>query len=206
MSAHTPIDPSRVYVGGHSAGGIFANHLLQRRSDRIAGAIVASGVYSQTAPDPFVPLDPTTVIVTWGGEDDRWSGRAGNTLVRGFGFAAEASAASRAYARAGAAVVSCGGDNLGHAWLDGLNPWMADLLLAHPKGAPPLAALPPLPARPGATCVLGPVSDTPPDALVCPASATPGCQYMCQGPPQNKRLHRGRPGARSAKSEAGACP
>ncbi len=124
--------------------------------------------------------------------------------MRGFGFAAEASAASaasRAYARAGAAVVSCGGDNLGHAWLDGLNPWMADLLLAHPKGAPPLAALPPLPARPGATCVLGPVSDTPPDALVCPASATPGCQYMCQGPPQNKRLHRGRPGARSARSE-----
>ncbi len=180
VAAHFPVDPERVYVGGHSAGGIFTNHLLQRRSGVIAGAIVASGVYSQTSPDPVVPLDPATVIVTWGGDNDHWSGRAGGTTVRGFSFVAEASAASQAYARAGADVVSCEGDDLGHAWLDGLDPWMADVLLAHPRGGPRLVALPPQPAGAHAACVLGPVVDTPPDAIVCPASATPGCQYMCQ--------------------------
>lgn len=180
LPEHMSIDQRRIYVGGHSAGGIFTNHLLQRRSNRIAGAIVASGVYSQTTPDPVVPLDPTTVIVTWGGENDRWSGRAGDTMVRGFGFAAEASAASRAYTKAGASVVSCKGYEIGHAWLDRLNPWMADILLAHPKGAPPLTTLPLLPKSGEASCVLGPVQDTPPDPLTCPESATPGCQYMCQ--------------------------
>ena len=77
LPEHISMDQRGIYVGGHSAGGIFTNHLLQRRSNRIAGAIVASGVYSQTTPDPVGPLDPTTVIVTWGGENDRWSGRAG---------------------------------------------------------------------------------------------------------------------------------
>lgn len=180
VSAHIRVDPARVYVGGHSAGGIFTNALLQRRSEVIAGAIVASGVYSQTSPDPVVPLHPTTVIVTWGGDNDRWSGRAGGTAVRDFSFVAEAAAAGQAYADAGAGVVSCEGEGVGHAWLDGLNPWMADLLLAHPKGGLPLGSLPVQPSGVRASCVLGPVLDTPPDAMVCPASSTPGCQYMCQ--------------------------
>lgn len=181
VAAHVPLDRDRVYVGGHSAGGIFTNHLLQRRSDRIAGAIVGSGVYSQTTPAPAVPLDPTTVIVTWGGDNDRWSGRAGATAVRDFGFVAEAAAASHAYAKApGVGVASCEGDDLGHAWLAGLNGWMIDVLLAHPKGAPPLTELPPLPAGANATCVLGAVQDAVPDAVSCPASDTPGCQYVCQ--------------------------
>lgn len=180
-AAHYPVDQARIYVGGHSAGGIFTNHLLQRRSSVIAGAIVASGVYSQTSPDPALPIDPALVIVTWGGENDRWSGRAGGVAVKDMGFVAEASVATHAYAAApGVSVVACEGDRLGHAWLDPLNGWMIDLLLAHPKGSAPLASLPPTPAGAPATCTLGPWDDSAITRLMCPESTVEGCQQTCQ--------------------------
>ena len=174
-------DPARVYIGGHSAGGIFTNYVLQRRSDRIAGAIVASGIYSQTSPVPAVPLSPTTVLVTWGGTNDRWTGRAGSAAVRDFSFPSEASIASHAYAAApGVGVATCAGADLGHAWLDGANAWMIDVLLAHPKGGPPLTTLPPVPASARATCAVGPWDDAPVVGLTCPASRVAGCTEACQ--------------------------
>lgn len=177
----TRVDTSRVYIGGHSAGGIFTNYVLQRRSEQIAGAIVASGIYSQTSPDPAVPLAATTVLVTIGGSNDRWSGRAGNTAVRNFSFPSEAAIASHAYsASPDVGVATCRGSELGHAWLDDANSWMIDVLLAHPKGGPRLDYLPDLPESARADCSLGAWDDSPVVGLTCPASAVPGCAEACQ--------------------------
>lgn len=189
LPEHVAIDRERVYVGGHSAGGIFTNHLLQRRSDQIAGAIVGSGVYSQTSPSPMPMLAKVPVIVTWGGENDAWSGRAGSAAVSGFSFASEAAVATQAYARAGLDVVACKGKELGHAWLDGLNDWMIDLLLAHRRGTP-ITTLPALPKNAEATCTLGPVTEAPNDRIVCGGSSEchAVCQAMADGMVTNRTL------------------
>ncbi len=179
--AHHGVDQRRVYAGGHSAGGIFTNHLVQRRSAALAGVIVASGLYSQTSPAAPAPLDPLTVIITWGGDADRWSGRAGAAVVKDISFAVEAAVAGQAYAASpGVDLWSCRGEDLGHVWLDALNPWMIDALLARPKGAPPADGLA-AGALPGwATCARGPAAPPPPEGLRCPASEVPGCQHACQ--------------------------
>ena len=133
--ARLEIDASRIYVAGHSAGGSMTNHLLQRRSSVLAGGIVGSGVYDGTRPGSTAPLDPMAVIVTWGGANDQWSGLAGGVLVRRFGFWPEAVAAAQRYAEVpGGTMVACQANDQGHVWLDELNGWMADTLLAHPRG------------------------------------------------------------------------
>jgi predicted esterase len=182
ISAQRLVDADRIYAGGHSAGGIFTNHLLQRRSELLAGVIVASGIYSQTSPSPAVDLAPTTVLLTWGGANDRWSGRAGAAAVKDITFASEGSLAGAAYARMpGVQVITCVGEDLGHAWLDDANHWMIDHLYGRPRGAPMPAALGrPLPAGARAQCTLGPIAEAPPATLACPASATPGCTALCQ--------------------------
>lgn len=184
VAAHYPIDENRVYAGGHSAGGIMTNFVLQRRSQLLAGGIVASGVYSLTSPDPAPTLDPLFVIVTWGGDNDRYSGNAGGVSVGGFNFVTEASLASKFYdAQPNVAEVNCRGDDVGHAWLSSLNDWFVDRLLEHPKG---LAGkgdadlAPPVPDGAKAVC-----TDTPYEApntieVVCGESATDGCQQACQ--------------------------
>lgn len=175
-------DPRRIYVAGHSAGGIFVNALVQRRSEHIAGAIVGSGVFSNTSPRPPATLDPLLVIVTWGGDNDQWTGRAGGVSVRDFSFVAESANASRYYAsQPGTSVITCEGAELGHAWLGDINSWMIDQLLAHPKGQAGLEALPPTPAGARATCSAGPATFTPERTLTCPASERfPYCQDTCQ--------------------------
>lgn len=178
---HHGADADRVYALGHSAGGIFTNHLVQRRSEVLAGVIVGSGLYSQTRPEPPVPMAPTTVVITWGGGNDRWSGRAGGAAVDQISFASEAAVAGAAYAaQEGVGVVSCSGQELGHAWLTDLNPWFIDLLLARPHGRDADQPLPALPAGARARCQAGPVSDAPTVGLVCPESAVPGCTHACQ--------------------------
>lgn len=173
-------DPARVYAGGHSAGGIFTNHLAQRRSGVLAGVIVASGIYSQTSPAPRAALDPMTVLVTWGGDNDRWSGRAGAAAVSDMRFADEAAVAGRAYAADGGHTLwSCGGEDLGHAWLHALNGWMIDALLARPKGTPAVA-LPPPPDGLRARCAAGAVAAAAPVGLRCGPSPVAGCTEACQ--------------------------
>ncbi len=171
-------DPEQVWVTGHSAGGSMTNHILQRRADVLAGAIVASGIYGNTSPVGPVDLKDRLVLVTWGGENDRWSGRAGNVRVKDIGFEAEAAAASQAYARQGARVVTCRGAEVGHAWLDELNGWMIDLLLANPRGSQGLA-LAPLPALDRApACVAGPFEDEPGQQIDCGGADL--CADACQ--------------------------
>ncbi|MCB0960325.1 MAG: hypothetical protein KDB04_12510, partial [Acidimicrobiales bacterium] len=73
-AAHLPIDPDRIFVGGISIGGTFANHLLRRHSDLFAGGIVGSGNLILTEPADPEPLDAMTVVVAWGGDGDQWTG------------------------------------------------------------------------------------------------------------------------------------
>src|SRR5262249_7142647 len=54
-AADHSIDAKRVYVAGHSAGGIMTNYVLQRRSQLLAGGVVASGVLDLTRPVPELP-------------------------------------------------------------------------------------------------------------------------------------------------------
>lgn len=178
---HHGVDAERVYALGHSAGGIFTNHLVQRRSEALAGVIVASGIYSQTRPEPPLPMAPTTVIITWGGSNDRWSGRAGGAAVEEISFSAEAAVAGAAYiAQPGLGVVSCSGAEVGHAWLSDLNPWFIDLLLARPHGQGAFEPLPELPEGARARCQLGAVADAPTVGLSCPESRVAGCTHACQ--------------------------
>ncbi len=183
-AAHVPIDKNRIYVGGHSAGGIFTNYVLQRRSQLLAGGIPASGVFSLTSPAPPQPLDPMFVIVTWGGDNDRYSGSAGGVSVGGFNFVTEASLASKFYdAEANVAEVNCKGANIGHAWLSGLNGWFADQLLAHPKGlsgkgSPDVA--PAVPAGAKATCTDTPYAGPEGFEVVCGPTSRTGCDKACQ--------------------------
>jgi poly(3-hydroxybutyrate) depolymerase len=184
VAAHHPVDKNRIYVGGHSAGGIMTNHVLQRRSDFVAGGIVGSGVFSLTSPDPPTPLDPTFVIVTWGGDNDQYSGTAGGVTVGGFNFVSEASLASKFYdAQPNVGEVNCRGNDIGHAWLSGLNGWFVDRLLEHPKGLPGKGApdlAPPVPAGARAVCNDEPYEAPEHAVVVCGPSARSGCQETCQ--------------------------
>jgi poly(3-hydroxybutyrate) depolymerase len=184
VAGHHPIDKNRIYVGGHSAGGIFTNHLLQRRSEFIAGGIPASGVFSQTSPDPAEKLNPLFVIVTWGGDNDKYSGNAGGVSVGGFSFVSEASLASKFYdGQESVGEINCRGNNVGHAWLDGLNDWFADQLLAHPKGFTGKGLENQAPATPSggdAKCTDTPYEGPETVQVECAAGATAGCQETCQ--------------------------
>ena len=184
VAGHHPIDKNRIYVGGHSAGGIMTNYVLQRRSSVVAGGIPASGVFSLTSPKPPETLDPLFVIVTWGGDNDEYSGTAGDVRVGGFNFVTEASLASKYYdAQPNVGEVNCRGNDVGHAWLSGLNGWFADQLLAHPKGwsgkgQPDLA--PPVPSAGKAACKDEPYAAPSSVEVVCQDSAKAGCRETCQ--------------------------
>jgi predicted esterase len=183
LGAHFEVDANRVYVGGHSAGGIFTNALVQRRSDVIAGAIVASGVFDLTSPPDLSSLSPTFVMVTWGGADDSYSGGVGVSVPE-INFVEQASIASQFYedeASVGQANCSITSGDSGHYWLP-INDYFAERLLAHPRGVPGSAAdfsVPPSPA-PAITCTAEPFVYASGDGLTCPASEPAGCQTACQ--------------------------
>jgi predicted esterase len=177
VASYVPVAQSGVYVAGHSAGGIMANYVLQRRSELLAGGIVASGVFSLTSPVPAKALDPMFVVVTWGGENDRYQG---NGVA--FDFIAEASLASKFYhAAPNVAEVNCRGADIGHSWLVNNNAWLADELLAHPKGQAALTGpLPPVPPNAEATCEDQPFEGDNNGQVTCGPSDLDGCQQFCQ--------------------------
>ncbi len=183
VGAHFEVDANRVYIGGHSAGGIFANALLQRRSEVIAGGIVASGIFDLTSPPDRGALDPMFVLVTWGGPDDTYSGGPGITVPE-INFVEQASISSQFYeaeAAVGQANCSITGTPSGHYWLP-INDWFVDRLLEHPKGVPGNEvdfAVPPSP-EPGIECTAAAFLFGSGAALECPSSTPSGCQTACQ--------------------------
>ena len=181
-AAHHPIDKNRVFATGHSAGGIFTNRLLRSRSNVLAGGIVGSGVFDLTSSGTKTPLDPMLVVVTWGGDNDRYTGTTPNGVnVPAFSFVEQASLASKFYDAEPAIVhARCRGSDLGHAWLP-LNDWFIDLLLSRPKGSPAAAfALPPVPAGAKATCSTDPYELAPLPDMICGSTTRAGCKEACQ--------------------------
>ncbi len=181
VAAHYEVDEKRIYVGGHSAGGIFTNAVLQRRSQLLAGGIPASSVFELTSPSPKSALDAMAVVVTWGGDNDAWGGGTGGTSVPEFNFVEQASIASADYEAEGAVEQAwCRGDNLGHAWLPA-NAWFIDFLLGHPKG---LATDSPWQASStsgtGYSCGFDVVPPPTGNTVTCSTSTTSGCQSYCQ--------------------------
>ncbi len=179
-SSHFSVDTKRIFVGGHSAGGIFANKVLRARSNVVAGGIVGSGVFSLTQSGSETPLRDMFVLVTWGGDNDIYRGSTPDgTTVSEFNFVEQASLASKYYeSQAKVDQVRCRGNDLGHAWLP-LNAWFAAAMIGHPKGGP-AAPLPPVPSTAPVVCrsdayVLPPLPD-----IACGTSTRAGCQATCQ--------------------------
>lgn len=180
-AAHFELDKNRIYIAGHSAGGIFTNYVAQRRSNVIAGAIPASGMFSSTSPTPAKDLDKMLVIVTWGGDNDKYSGSVGGMTVPEANFVSEASLATKFYAaQKNVGQSNCRGKNLNHVWLP-INDWFIKVLLAHPKGFPGADGLelPPVENNPKITCTTD-VFDYKAQDVTCGASKTAGCQESCQ--------------------------
>lgn len=183
VGAHRPVDKNRIYATGHSAGGIMTNYVLQRRSELLAGGIVASGVFSLTSPEPAAPLDDLFVIVTWGGDNDEYSGGSMGVSVPSINFVEQASIASVFYdAEPNVSQANCRGNNLGHAWLP-INDWFVQALLAHPKGLAQkgMTTLPAQGASAPAACTVEPFVFTSDVTVTCPTTSTvAGCAETCQ--------------------------
>ena len=184
LAAHYPIDKNRLYIGGHSAGGIMTNYVLQRRSALLAGGIVGSGVFSLTEPKPPAPLEDTFALVTWGGENDTWGGSAnGDVSVTEMNFHDQSALASQFYSdEANVGQVWCHANNEGHVWLSWVNDVLIDLLLAHPKGVSGKDGVQ-VEANPGGEVTCG--ADAFPYesslTVICPTQTTkPGCEVACQ--------------------------
>ena len=179
-AGHFSVDKKRIFVGGHSAGGIFTNKVLRERSSVVAGGIVGSGVFSLTQSGSTAPLGKLFVIVTWGGDNDQYSGTTpSGVTVPQFSFVEQASLASMYYEAQPNVVQShCRGTSLGHAWLP-INAFFIDALLAHPKGSAP-GAMPSVPASAPVTCSDAAYVAPPLPAITCGASSTTGCRESCQ--------------------------
>jgi poly(3-hydroxybutyrate) depolymerase len=83
-------------------------------------------------------LEPMIVIDLWGGASDNWTNPQGNGMLT-FDYRPETQAASNYFATQQDSIVylACSGTQ-GHAWPMNrdFNPWMANVLLSHPKGTP----------------------------------------------------------------------
>lgn len=180
-AAHFPVDKNRIYITGHSAGGIMTNYVVQRRSELVAGAIVGSGVFSLTSPADAKPLDPVAVMVTWGGSNDIYRGAAGSVSVAAFNFVEQASLASVFYSeQPNVGQAHCKGNSIGHAWLP-INAFFIQFLLDHPKGLSGKTGMTlPEVATPRSSCSTEPYVFQNDVVVTCAASNTEGCQASCQ--------------------------
>jgi len=184
VAAHHPIDAHRMYAGGHSAGGIMTSHFLRSRSDVFAGGIIASGMSDLTDPNPVQPIDPLSVVVTWGGMNDTYGGGSEDpdVSVPEINFVEQAALNSQFWeAKDSVHQIHCVGDDLGHTWLDSANHALVDFLLAHPKGTIDNEAWR-LRENPSevVSCSEAAASYTTPVAVECALDESEACRDYCQ--------------------------
>jgi predicted esterase len=118
------VDPSRVYVAGHSNGALFTSNLLRRRSEVVAAVAPISGGW-------FIDFEQTEVtppvMVTWGGVADtafeQDFNRLSEELIEVLG-------------EGGHFVVACDHGE-GHGFPAGTWESIARFLLDHPQGVEP---------------------------------------------------------------------
>ncbi|MDP6944835.1 MAG: prolyl oligopeptidase family serine peptidase, partial [Myxococcota bacterium] len=184
-SAHLEVDEHRLYVSGHSAGGIMTNYVLQHRPDTFAGGVPASSILDLTAPTPALSMPPMAIIVMWGGDNDIWGGdsEAESVAVPEFDFREQAAIASAFYEGVdGAHQVHCKGADLGHSWVHGADDFVRDFLLAHPKGLAqnPGWVIDDAPAVIEGACSEDVYEYEKAVTVTCDESETEGCQPVCQ--------------------------
>jgi hypothetical protein len=158
------------------------NYVLGRRSSLLAGGVPQGGMFDFTQPRPALPIDPMMVIVTWGGSNDTYGGSIGGATVARGSVVEEAAIASQFWEKQpGTHQIACRGADMGHRWITGLNDWIREALVAHPKGSANAAGwtMPPVPPGTG-LCSEEPASYQPQLNVACSASGTAGCQAYCQ--------------------------
>lgn len=143
LAAHYPVDVKRQFVSGISIGGTMVNYMLRRHSDVFAGGIVGSGNFILTEPPDPQPLDDMTVIVTWGGPNDQWTGcpdgRMGEQYATEPGcvtadFVADAAAATKFFASEPKVRTLACSEDTGHIWISHATQYWAEVLAVSPKG------------------------------------------------------------------------
>jgi poly(3-hydroxybutyrate) depolymerase len=146
-----PTAANKIYTGGISAGGSFSNRNLTFNSKLFAGGVPASGNWTYGVPPATaMQMDPSIVIIVWGGPNDTWPGSPP--------YAEETKAAAEYYAaQPDVVTVACSGTH-GHAWPTAATPWLIETLLSHPKGTDKASFMLKPPAG-GLTCVLGAYTD-----------------------------------------------
>jgi poly(3-hydroxybutyrate) depolymerase len=183
VAAHREVDANRIYTAGHSAGGEMTHFILGKRSKLLAGGVPASGLFDLTQPNPPEAMDPMTVIVTWGGDNDQYSGGINGVSVTNMTYSEESAIASQYWeSRPGGNQLYCRGNDVGHTWLPGIGGWLRQVLLAHPKGAAKIPAwtMPPVPAGAPVVCSDGVATYKSPITVACATSSVAGCQAYCQ--------------------------
>lgn len=173
-----PIDQSRIFIGGISAGGTLANRALTFRSDFFAGGVPASPewyrvdlgggttintpvgneiIEGRCCPRPLRDLHHGINMVFWGGPSDVWPLPPATPLAN---YAPSTKLSSNYYASQPNVVSLACSHNEGHWWPRNaaFTNWVAETLRSHPKGTPRESfVLPPPP--PGFSCVVGSYTD-----------------------------------------------
>lgn len=169
------IDAKRLFVGGISSGGTFANRLVTFQSDFWAGGMPISGEMYLDNPNavqmnpmavqdgrccPY-PLDkspealgPMIVISMWGGDTDTWPGANYRPSTQVF--------SNYMATQKNVVHLACSGD-YGHMWpvpeRDAYNAWFADIFAAFPKGSDPTGYTIPKPPPMSYSCKIGAYDD-----------------------------------------------
>ena len=167
-----------IFAGGFSAGGAMTHRVLRQRPEVFSGGIPMSGAYELTGTGIGELHDEDqVVIITWGGDDDRFGVGGGGV----FYFNEQAALASQVYEQApNIDQYHCRGEDLGHSMLarEDLIVWAGKTLLEGVGGEAPSPI-----EDPGfATCTSA-VADLPQPGFPspqCSSAQEPHCESYCQ--------------------------
>ncbi len=182
IAGHFEVDAKRIYITGHSAGGIMTNYVLKRRSELLAGGIPASGMHDNTLAENQGPLDSMVVIVTWGGLEDQWSGDAEDSTVNEIDFVSQSALSTKYYYDEAKVTMIGASQEKGHKFLFELNSWFIETLLSIPKGydVPESYTPPAFPEDVIAQMYTEPYEAPVTINVTCEEGTVTGCMDLCQ--------------------------